>query len=53
MEKSDIIFKASFNEFSSARDNVESSAYLLADKKFRVINTDTFNLWIKFQCGTK
>jgi hypothetical protein len=30
MEKSDIIFKASFNEFSSsARDNVESSAYWL------------------------
>jgi hypothetical protein len=30
MGKSDIIFKASFNEFSSsARDNVESSAYWL------------------------
>jgi hypothetical protein len=30
MEKSDIIFKASFNEFStSARDSVESSAYWL------------------------
>jgi hypothetical protein len=30
MEKSDIISKASFNEFSaSARDNVESSAYWL------------------------
>jgi hypothetical protein len=30
MEKSDIIFKASFNEFSSSvRDNVESSAYWL------------------------
>jgi hypothetical protein len=30
MKKSDIIFKASFNEFScSARDNVESSAYWL------------------------
>jgi hypothetical protein len=29
-KKSDIIFKASFNEFSSsARDNVESSAYWL------------------------
>jgi hypothetical protein len=53
-EKSDIIFKASCNEFSSsARDNVESSAYWLIRNSELLILIPLILLFIGFKHSIK